>query len=61
VDLLVSEAGSVSEVRVRSGAGSGFGEAAAQVARRLAFEPARRGGRPVAVWIPWTVKFRLDG
>jgi TonB family protein len=61
VDLLVSERGAVAQVRVRSGGGDGFGEAAAEVARRIAFDPATRGGRPVAVWIPWTVKFRLDG
>ena len=61
VDLLVSERGVVAQVRVRSGGGDGFGEAAAEVARRIAFDPATRGGRPVAVWIPWTVKFRLDG
>jgi TonB family protein len=61
VDLLVSERGAVAEVRVRSGGANGFGEAAARVARLLAFEPATRGGRPVAVWIPWTIKFRLEG
>jgi len=61
VDLLVSERGAVVQVRIRSGGGNGFEDAAAQVARRIAFEPATRAGRPVPVWIPWTVKFRLDG
>jgi TonB family protein len=61
VDLLVSERGAVTEVRVRSGGANGFGDAAVRVARLLAFEPATRGGRPVAVWIPWTIKFRLEG
>jgi protein TonB len=61
VDLLVSERGTVVDVRIRSGGGNGFGEAAGRVARLLAFEPAIRGGGPVAVWIPWTIKFRLDG
>jgi TonB family protein len=61
LELLVSEAGEVAQVRVVRAAGQGFDEAARQLGRRMRFEPARRGGRPVAVWFPWTWKFRLDG
>ncbi|HEX9051078.1 MAG TPA: energy transducer TonB, partial [Anaeromyxobacter sp.] len=61
LELLVSDGGEVTRVRVVRGAGRGFDEVAQQLGRRMRFEPARRGGRPVAVWIPWTWKFRLDG
>lgn len=65
VELLVSEAGAVVDVRLARRAGDGFDEAALSALRagreRFLYEPARRGGRPVAVWIPFTVKFRLDG
>jgi protein TonB len=61
LELLVSEDGAVTEVRLLAGAGHGFDEVAPEAARRILFRPARRGGRPVAVRIPWTLKFRLDG
>ncbi len=61
VEILVSEDGGVRDVRIVARGGNGFDEVARTLARHLAFEPARRGGRPVPVWIPWTLKFRLDG
>jgi protein TonB len=61
VELLVSETGAVSAVRLLDGAGQGFDEVAVRAARLIAFRPARRGGRPVAIRLPWTLKFRLDG
>jgi protein TonB len=61
LELLVDERGEVAEVRVLEPAGHGFDEVAPIAARRIVFEPAQRGGRPVAVRIPWTLKFRLDG
>lgn len=61
LELLVSERGDVSDVRVVSPAGQGFDEVARQLGRRMTFRPAQRGGRPIGVWIPWTWKFRLDG
>jgi protein TonB len=61
VELLVAESGAVGDVRVVDPAGNGFDAVAVTLARRLRFEPARRGGRAVAVWYPWTWKFRLDG
>lgn len=61
LELLVTERGTVAEVRILERAGHGFDEVAPEAARRLVFRPAERGGRPVAVRIPWTLKFRLDG
>jgi TonB family protein len=61
VELLVSEAGAVVDLKVPRRAGNGFDEAARTLARRIAFRPAERNGRAVAVWIPFTIKFRLDG
>jgi protein TonB len=61
LELLVSERGDVAQVRIVRGAGQGFDEVAQQLGRRMRFEPAQRGGRAVAVRIPWTWKFRLDG
>jgi periplasmic protein TonB len=61
LELLVSERGEVTEARILQPAGHGFDEVAPQAARRVVFEPAQRGGRPVAVRIQWTLKFRLDG
>ncbi len=61
LELLVGERGEVAEARVLQPAGHGFDEVAPQAARAIRFEPAQRGGRPVAVRIQWTLKFRLDG
>jgi TonB family protein len=61
VEILVSAAGRVEEVRLVQPGGHGFDDVARTLVRRLAFVPAQRGGRPVPVWIPWTWKFRLDG
>jgi protein TonB len=61
LELVVDERGAVSEVRLLEGAGHGFDEVAARAARLIVFRPAERGGRPVAVRLPWTLKFRLDG
>jgi protein TonB len=60
LELLVDAEGRVADVKVVRPAGNGFDDAAARAARGLAFSPATRGGRPVPVWIPWTLKFRLD-
>jgi protein TonB len=61
LELVVSEAGEVVEVRVVQPAGNGFDEAAVRLARRFRFRPATSGGRPVPARIPWTCKFRLEG
>lgn len=61
LELLVTADGAVAEVRVVEPAGHGFDEVAVRAARQIAFRPAERGGRSVAVRIPWTLRFRIDG
>jgi len=61
LELVVSETGEVTEVRVVRSAGSGFDEAAERLVRRFRFRPAVRAGKPVPARIPWTYKFRLEG
>ncbi len=58
VALDVTAAGAVSAARVARGAGEPFDGEALVVARSLQFRPARRGGRPVALTVPWVVTFR---
>jgi TonB family protein len=59
--ILVSARGEVVRVRLLRPAGAGFDDAARKLVQRFRFRPGQRDGRPVAVWIPWTYKFRLDG
>jgi TonB family protein len=65
LELLVGEAGTVERIRIVERGGNGFDEAVLAAAGALRpqfrFRPAERGGRAVSVWIPWTIKFRLDG
>jgi periplasmic protein TonB len=65
IELLVGESGSVERLRIVERAGNGFDEAVLAAADALRakfrFRPAQRGGRAVAVSIPWIIKFRLDG
>jgi protein TonB len=58
--ILVSAEGQVVRIRVVRGAGDEFDEAARKLVNSFRFRPGERGGRPVAVWIPWTYKFRLE-
>jgi len=60
LELQVSEEGEVVEVHIVRSAGAAFDEAARRLARRLRFHPGERGGRPVAMRVPWTLKFRLE-
>jgi TonB family protein len=60
--ILVDVMGRVGAVRVVRGAGNGFDETAKRLVRSFRFRPgADSSGRPAAVWIPWTYKFRLNG
>jgi TonB family protein len=58
---LISEEGSVLQVRVAKGPGGGFGfEAAAEKALLMRkYRPAEKDGVPVRVWFPITIVFRL--
>ena len=58
--ILVDARGRVSKVRVIQRAGNGFDQAAVKIIKKFKFRPATRGGRPVAVWITWLYKFRLE-
>ena len=58
--LLIDRQGNVVQVRVLSAPAHGFAAAARLLVQRLRFHPGRLGDSPVAVWIPWTYKFRLD-
>ncbi len=59
LEILVSAEGRVLKVRVTKPAGDGFDEVAVRFVKRHRFRPARKAGQSVAVWIPWTYKFRL--
>ncbi len=52
--------GKVKEVQVRETAGNGFDEAAVAAAKRFVFEPATRGGSPVAARILYRYEFKLE-
>jgi len=60
LELVVDEAGQVTSARVLAAVGNGFDQAAIEAVRQFRFSPATRNGRPLAVRIPWTFKFRLD-
>lgn len=60
--LLVDSSGAVLDARIyqhREGLGA-FEQAALEAVKAYRFEPARRGGAPVPVWINWPVEFRDD-
>jgi|GEM_PF-1249446 len=59
--LLVDRLGRVAAVRVVDSPDDAFAAAARALVRRFRFTPGRRGDDDVAVWIPWTYKFRLEG
>jgi TonB family protein len=57
--LIVDETGSVRDVEVTTPAGHGFDEAAEAAARQFRFEPATRGGVPVAARFQFDYEFQL--
>lgn len=59
--ILVTADGRVGRVRIVRRAGHGFDQVAVDLVKRFRFRPGEKNGEPVAVWIPWTYKFRLDG
>jgi TonB family protein len=60
LELVVSAAGVVEDVRVARGAGHGLDDAAVRAARLFRFSPAVKEGRAVRVRMTWSVEFRLD-
>jgi protein TonB len=59
LELVVDAQGNVVEARLLDADSAGFAQAALRSARLFRFKPALRGGRAVAVRMPWTVAFRL--
>jgi protein TonB len=59
--LRITEGGSVNEVQVERSAGHpDLDHTAMDAVRRWRFEPARRSGEPVAVWVLVPVEFKLQ-
>lgn len=58
--VLVTAQGDVAEVELHTSSSvEAFDRAATEVARRLEYEPARRNGRPLPVWILSRVHLRM--
>lgn len=61
VQALVDKNGNVREARVLKSSGSkaGFDEAAIAAAKKCKFKPAIQNGRPVPVWVSFSIEFEL--
>jgi len=59
--LLVNAAGEVEQVDVLDDFGFDSARLAAEACRHFRFEPALQGGRPVAVWILYKIRFEFAG
>jgi TonB family protein len=57
VAVSIDESGTVTDVAVLTSGGDSFDAAALDAARKLRFEPARRGDKAVAARIPFTFDF----
>jgi len=57
LSLYVGADGRVKKVKVVRGAGAVFDRAARKQAKRITFEPGTIGGKPKAMWVPWTFAF----
>ena len=58
--LLVNEKGRVERSRIVKSGGADFDAAAKKLIKLFRFRPAMQGDEPVAVWIPFTLKFRIN-
>jgi protein TonB len=63
VKALVDKDGNVKKAMVLKSSGSkaGFDEAAVKAAYKCKFKPAIQNGRPVAVWVSYSVEFTITG
>lgn len=59
LQAVIDESGEVTDLVVIQGQPDGLSEAAVEAVRRWRFEPARLGGKPIAVYYNLTVNFRL--
>ena len=59
--MRITEQGSVEDVQVERSAGHpALDQSAMEAVQRWRFEPARRSGEPVAVWVLLPVEFKLQ-
>jgi TonB family protein len=58
-ELLIDVDGKVKEVKLLNDLGYGSGERAREAFLQWTFEPAKRDGTPVAVWITYSIRFVL--
>jgi protein TonB len=59
--MRITEQGRVEEVQLERSAGyPALDESAQEAVRRWRFDPARRDGAPVAVWVLIPVEFKLQ-
>jgi protein TonB len=59
LEIVVRQDGSVGDVKVLQGLGSGLNERAVQAVRQWRFAPARRQGAPVDVIVEVAVEFKI--
>jgi len=61
VKALVDKEGKVRDAIIskESGANAGFEEAALEAARQMVWKPAISNGQPIAVWVSYSVEFKL--
>jgi TonB family protein len=59
LEIVVRRDGSVGDVRILQGLGSGLNDKAVQAVRQWRFAPAQRQGAPVDVIVEVAVEFRL--
>ena len=59
MEIVVRSDGSVGDVKVRQGLGSGLDQRAVDAVRQWKFAPAKRFGKPVDVLVEVAVEFKL--
>jgi protein TonB len=59
LEIVVRADGTVGEIRLLDGLGSGLNQRAIEAVRQWRFSPARRFGQPVDVLVEVAVEFRL--
>ncbi len=60
LEAIIDALGNVARVKVLKGLPAGLTESAVETAKRWQFEPAKRQGQPVAVYLNLTIRFSLQ-
>jgi TonB family protein len=60
LEAIIDTMGNVASVKVLKGLPQGLTDSAVEAAKQWKFEPARRGGEPVAVFLNLTIRFSLQ-